>query len=368
MNGHTGTRTGTTVYESLAERLRVSIREGRYKPGDLIGSEHQLARQVNISRMTVRRASELLVREGLLERRPGKGLYVRADNVTTRLIQIVAGNLQWEPSVQVSRGVQALAKARGIQVQLYDAHGDVEQDLTMLRQLPEGPAAGAIIMSLHSAAFNEAVFRLKAEGFPFVLVDQRLSDIEAPSVMADNYAGGYQVGQSLLKQGHRRIAFIGDIAAATVGDRLAGLRDAIADAGLPFDRSLVVELKEEQNRLGGWSEEIERATRDVRGRPEPPTAIFYSCDGVARPGYRALAAMNLRVPEDISVVGFDDDPLAEWLNPPLTTVRQPFSQMGEAAIELLCQRMENPRTPVEHRVLPAELVQRASTAAAPDGV
>src|ERR1700743_1659552 len=113
-----------SLYISLAEHLRRAIPEGEYQRGELIGSEHELARRRSISLMTVRRASEMLVNEGLLERRPGKGLYVRESRVNAKLIQVMAGNLSWDPCLQVARGVQSAAKQLGIAVQLYDAHGD----------------------------------------------------------------------------------------------------------------------------------------------------------------------------------------------------------------------------------------------------
>lgn len=337
---------------------------GEYVPGQLIGSEHELARRENLARMTVRRASALLISEGLIERRPGKGLFVRDHGVSTRQVEIIVGNLQWEPALQVTRGATAVARDRGIRAQLYDAHGDAKQDLDMLRRLPESQAQGAVIVSLHNPLFNEAVCRLKLLGFPCVLVDQRLRDFDVPSVMADNRDGGYQVGQRLLKLGHRRIAFIGNLGASTVQDRLAGLFDAIADAGLPCDRSLAVDLEVDGDPFSDWSDSIARKTRDVMTRANPPTAIFFSCDAVARAAYRTLSSLGLSVPENVSVVGFDDDPLAEWLTPALTTVRQPFFDMGRAAMELLCARMAGAKVAVEHQRLPIALVERGSLAPA----
>ncbi|MEX2386842.1 MAG: substrate-binding domain-containing protein, partial [Phycisphaeraceae bacterium] len=252
------------------------------------------------------------------------------------------------------------------QTQLYDAHGDVAMDLTMLRQLPESDFAGAVIISLHSKTFNEAIFDLKRQRFPFVLVDQKFHDIEIPAVTADNHDGGLQVGQHLLAHGHERIGFIGDLVAVTVRDRLMGLRDAVADAGKPFDRSLVIDLCEDrdQDRLGDWSGEVEAATRQLMQRDAPPTAIFFSCDAVARAGCRALQAMGFRVPADVSIVGFDDDPLCQWVTPGLTTVRQPFFGMGETAIRMLCELMVNPDARIAPQVLPVTLVARDSVAQA----
>lgn len=348
------------VYEVLVERLRQSILRGEYKPGQLLGSEYGISREQKISRMTVRRASEILINEGLIERRPGKGLYIRA--AAPRTVQVVAGNLAWESSARISRGAQEAGRCDGLQIQLYDAHGSVDSDLEMVRKLPSSGARGAIILSLHSQPFNEVLYSLKLAQFPFVLVDQRLKEVSVPSVTADNASGGYQVGEMLLKRGHRRIAFIGDLDATTTADRLGGLRDAVSDAGLPFDRSLVVDLMEGQDRLSDWSERIDQCARRLMAMPVPPTAIFCSCDAVARGVYRTLGVLGLSIPEDVSVVGFDDDPLAEWLTPALTTVRQPFVQMGQMALKLLSQLMDDSEAQVESVVLPVELVARASVA------
>jgi DNA-binding LacI/PurR family transcriptional regulator len=367
----TSTDTSSAIYEALADRIRQRIRDGAFKPGQLIGSEHGLARNESISRMTVRRASELLISEGLLERRPGKGLYVRASGrgaTRSGTVQVVCGNLLWEPSLQMSRGVQAAAAENGVHVQLYDAHGNVDLDLAMVDQLPEGHARGAVVVSLHSPRFSEAICRLQTRGFPFVLLDHRMHDIDVSSVVADNHSGGYQVGQFLAGLGHERIAFVGDLVAATTRDRLAGLRDAVGDAGLPFRRSLVVDLVAGTDRFGDWSACVADGVRALMALPAPerPTAIACSCDAVARSVYRAAGELGLRVPRDLSVVGYDDDPLAEWLTPRLTTVRQPFEQMGRAAMELLARRMSDPAARPEHRVLPVELVQRGSAGPAAD--
>ncbi len=360
----TSTTIGEPLYTALADQLRRSIRRGEYGPGQLVGSEHALARQKNISRMTVRKACELLINEGLLVRRPGKGLYVRARDVRTRVIQVIVGNLCWEPCRQIARGVQEAAKPLGIEVQIYDAHGDAELDLQVVRRLPTGQACGAILISVHNRAFSEAVYGLRAAGFPFVLVDQRLHDIDVPSVTADNVSGGQQVGQVLVEHGHRRIGFVGNLSADTVRDRLAGFRDAIGDAGLAFGPSLLVDLPcADNDPFGDWSPHIEAGVRELMSRPNPPTALFCSCDAVARSAYVALAGMGLRVPQDISVVGYDNDPLGELLSPALTTVRMSFQDMGREAIDLLGKQLENPDATVEHRVLPVELVRRESVAA-----
>jgi DNA-binding LacI/PurR family transcriptional regulator len=364
MPGDTGLHTGITAYASLAENLRRTIRAGSFQPGQLIASEYELARQGKVSRVTVRRASELLIKEGLVERRPGKGLFLRAQGMRrTNLIQVIAGNLQWEPCLRAGRAIQEAARASGVQVQVYDAHGNMDLDLDHIRRLPEGQAQGAVIIALHCRDFSEVLFELKLKGFPFVIVDQRLRDLDVPSVTADNHAGGLAAGGALVAAGHRRIAFIGDLIAGTVRERLAGLRDAMGDANLPFDRSLVMDLPVERDRFADWTPQIERVTRALMASPDAPTAIFCSCDAVARSAFRALAGLGLRVPDDVSVIGFDADPLSEYLAPSLTTVSQPFAEMGRVAFGLLQARIVDPHAMVEHRKLPVQLIERASISA-----
>jgi DNA-binding LacI/PurR family transcriptional regulator len=359
-----GSRTGTSIYLALAARLRASIREGRWAPGQQIGSEHDLARREGISRMTVRKASELLIREGLLQRRPGKGLFVRAaPGVDGGPVQVVVGNLTWETSLQMARGVQDAVKGDGIHAQIYDARGDIDLDLRVIESLPIGPARGAVIVSLHSPRFSRAICRLHAAGFPFVLLDQKMTDIDVPSVTADNHAGGRLVADHLIGFGHRRIAFLGDLIAGTVRDRLAGLRDALGEADLPFRPSLVVDLAVmPDNRFGDWTAEVAAGVRRLMAEPAPPTAIFCSCDGVARRAYRELAALGLRVPDDVSVVGFDDDPIADYVHPRLTSVRQPFHAMGVAAMDLLRRQIATPAEPPPSLTLPVQLIERDSVA------
>lgn len=362
MGKGTSTSTGSPLYAALAERIRESIRRRALPPGAFVGSEHALARRAGAARMTVRRASELLIREGLIERRPGKGLFVRSADHVAGFVQFVAGNLNWVPAVQIARGVRSSARGYGVGVQIADARGDADLDVDLLRRLPESDARGAIIVSIHSPRFHEALVHLRAGGFPFVLVDQRIDELGVPSVTADNHQGGYLAGRALLERGHRRIGFIGDLVASTVAERLAGLRDAVGDAGLPFDRSAVIDISGAQDRFGDWSADIAGGVRELFSRVAPPTAVFCSCDAVARSVYRALAALGLGVPGDVSVVGFDDDPLAAWLTPGLTTVHQPFFDMGRVAMELL-HALPEPADAAVHRALPVALVSRDSVAA-----
>ena len=347
----------------MAQELRQAVQKGEYAPGAHVASEHDLARHHHLSRVTVRRATELLVGEGLLERRAGKGLYVsEAEPAVTQVVKVIVGNLAWEPSVRVARGAQAVARRYGIEIQVCDAHGSARENLEALLKLPQNGAKGAILMALHTAAFNEAVVRVKATGFSLVVVDHHPQELAVPAVVADNYQGGVLVGCHLAGLGHRRLAFVGDCAASTVRARLDGFRDALADAGVVLPRGSVIDITPDDP-LADWGETVRLAVEGLLRAGARPTAVFCSCDAVARACYRVCKALRLRIPEDLSLVGFDDDPLAEWLSPPLTTVRQPFAEMGQAAMRLLQGQLAGCSAAPDTVTLPVEWVGRGSTAA-----
>ncbi|MCL1887357.1 MAG: GntR family transcriptional regulator [Kiritimatiellaeota bacterium] len=354
-------QTGLPAYKTLASRLRASVARGRCAPGERVASEHELSRRHGLARVTVRKATELLVAEGLLERRPGKGLYVR-DAKAAGVVKILVGNLAWEPSVRIVRGAQQAARERGYELQVCDAHGDAGADMESVARLAGNGAKGALIVALHTPAFYAAVARLKAENFPFVLVDTHYrEEIGIPSVAADNYQGGFLAGTRIAKLGHARAAFVGDAGASTVADRLDGFRDGLAEHGVALPRAMVRDIVA-PDPFADWGELVRAACGELLRGKDRPTAVFCSCDAVARFCCRFCAEKHLNVPGDISVVGFDDDPMAEWLTPGLATVRQPFAEMGATAMRLLAAQLAGADAPRGHHALPVEWVGRGSLA------
>src|SRR5438046_1272812 len=119
-------------------QIRKAILSGRHLPGTMVGTEFEFAQRWRLSRNTVRLGIEQLVQEGLLERRPGKGLFVRAPHTSTRTVQLVVPDLTWSHMVKIARGVKSEGRSRGVQVQVYDAHGEMDWDMEFIRQLPNG--------------------------------------------------------------------------------------------------------------------------------------------------------------------------------------------------------------------------------------
>jgi DNA-binding LacI/PurR family transcriptional regulator len=344
--------------DQIAE-LRSAIQTGKLAPGERVGTEFAFSQEWGIARNTVRRRIAPLIDEGLLERRPGKGLYVSAPESATRTVQVIVPDLSWTHVVRIVRGAQEVGAQRGLHTQVYDAHGQIGLDLQMLRRLPDGPTDGAIIISLHHRRFTEVLVELKATGYPFVLVDQRLHDIDVPTVEIDNYGGGYVVGQKLAEMGHRRVGFLGPMSLQVVMDRMNGFRDATLDAGVLFDRSLVVDLGGDgvadwlNTRLDATQEGVQK----LLNRPNRPTAIFDGSGDVAPLVYRAVQQLGLRIPEDVSVVSFDDSAkFSQYLDPPVAQLKHSWGHLGRAAMEVLIPLMNRSNrdlgaSKIEHRVI-----------------
>ncbi len=337
--------------DTLAAKLRRELDAKRFRPGDFVITERALARREGIDRNIVHKAVNALVREGRLERRAGKGVYMpgavgrwRQAASTSRLVHVLVADLAANMCVEIARGIKQAGLSAGVRIQVHDAHGSLESDLQVLRKLPETAVHGAIIDSVHHPRFAEVLYELHAVRYPFVLVDETLRDLQVPSVVADNYRGGYLAGRALMDRRHRRIAFTGFLGADTVRARLEGLCDAMAEAGVVLDRSLVVPVRLEPVEIlelpADQATEIERAVRQILERPDRPTAIFFSTDLFMPQAYRAIRGLGLRIPEDVSVVGFDGDPLGRLLSPTLATVRQPAREMGKVAMEMLLALME----------------------------
>ena len=181
------------------------------------------------------------------------------------------------------------------------------------------------------------------------------ADAPLPAVVPDEVAGGRSATEALIAAGHRRIATVtGERFMEAARHRLRGYREALRAGGLPVDGDLVVE--------GDWSASAgERATRALMKLVRPPTAIFCQNDRMAIGCYEALKEMGLRIPSDVSVIGYDDEEIARHLSPPLTSLILPSRTMGRWAVERGAIDRRNATTPPPVR-LGCELVARGSVA------
>lgn len=206
---------------------------------------------------------------------------------------------------------------------------------------------------------SEAISALLSKA-PVVLVDRDLPDIQVNRVLADNFQGGYDAASHLLKLGHKHIALIGGPSySAAMQQRTRGVEQAFRDAGMELDPAMIFMS---QSGLSEFETGFQPAMTLLR-RSNRPTAIFALNDVGAVGVMHAASEVGLRLPEDLSVVGFDDVPLASYVIPALTTIRQPIHEMAAAAAKLLLDRIKSGTPePYETVTLGMKLVKRGSTA------
>jgi LacI family transcriptional regulator len=191
-------------------------------------------------------------------------------------------------------------------------------------------------------------------GIPVVAVDPHTGPVDVPTVDSDNLAGAILATTHLLELGHRRIALVGgraDLESARLREQ--GFREAMAAAGVPVDESLVV--------IGGYRPETtEGPVRLLLGRDDPPTAVFATNDISAIRTMELAVELGLRVPDDLSVIGFDNVPESALSTPPLTTINQPLREMGATALDMLVRMLQGKEPEATHVRLPTSMVERAS--------
>ena len=261
----------------------------------------------------------------------------------------------WNPGfTEVARGVEDTTTQRGWTVLISNSARDTKREQAYLRLFSEGRVAGLIVVP-HDQ-FSDGLRRIRAGGVPVVVVDRAETGDEGMSVAVDDVTGGELAARHLIELGHRHLAFVGDEgAAAPVHERLTGVRKAIAASGMDIRLDVLpAELTAEAGRLVG--EQL--ATMPARDRP---TAVTAAIDLLAFGVLQSLLQQGIRVPEDISLMGYDDIPFTRQLSVPLTTVRRPHYEMGTTAAELLTAALAGHAPEQRHVVFQPELVVRDST-------
>lgn len=276
----------------------------------------------------------------------------------SNLIELIFHELESAWALEIIRGVERVASEEGLAVVLSELRGRHTPGRGWIEAALARRPLGVISVFSQLAEAQQA--QLESRGIPVVVVDPTGEPFhQTPSVGATNWSGGVSATRHLIELGHRRIAHIsGPEAILCSRARLDGYRAAMDAAGLPVDDNLV--------RYGDFHvEEGRDHGRDLLALPQRPTAVFAANDLQALGVYEAARAAGLRIPEDLSVVGFDDLPIAHWVGPPLTTVRQHLVEMAVAATELVLALARGPQ-PTHTRVeLATTLVVRQSTAAPP---
>lgn len=273
---------------------------------------------------------------------------------STSTLGLITNDLEGVFTMSMMRGVEEVATQQGFSVFLCNSYGEAERERAHLLVLMDKHIDGVILLNGFRVGERPAP-ALPVGTIPVVYLFQYTHELAVPSIIPDDFGGAVMGTQHLLDCGHRRIGVInGPANYEATHERLKGYQQTLEAAGIPFDPALI--------RAGKWYESSGYAlAHELMSLPKPPDALFCMSDSLAVGAMSALRERRLRVPDDISIVGFDNRAFAAHQTPPLTTVLLPLVEMGRLAGELLLQAIQTGQQTGEIHRVPCQFIQRAST-------
>ena len=356
------------MYQQVRQDLLARIRRGEFQPGSLLPSENQLCQQYEVSITTARRAFLELVKEGVVERRAGVGTMVSSAVRQSRLsfLSIDYEGDAWRrtPSAmgEIIAGVGAASWQRDASFSMTGVAN--EDTVGYLRRLVEERSVDGVLLRTADDISEEYLEIMEDAGMPYVVIKRHVPGRPMNCVVSDDVAGARIATEHLLDLGHKRIGFVCAKPHITVAkERLAGYRAALETRNLLFDEALV--RQESHFTVGKGREAVEILLR----LPDPPTAIFVASDTMALGAYEAVRDLGLQIPQDVTLVGYDDLSPVAVLQPPLTTIRTSYYEFGRLAAQLLLNLIEGRETPPRKKVIePALIVRRSAAEPSPEEI
>jgi len=278
---------------------------------------------------------------------------LRSKSVSGNLVGVMVPDISNPFYIDVLTGIEDYLHSHQYLLIMCNFSQNAAKEKMYVDALVSESVDGLIVAPAHEE--DEKIMELERVGIPFVCIDRGLKNVKADLVLVDNVKGAYEAVSYLLKQDYKRIAYIsGLIEIPTSRQREAGYMSALEEFGIPYRRELV------KYGDSGMQSGI-RLTRDLLMQEQRPDAIFTGNNLITLGALQAITKMGLHIPDDIAVIGFDDMPFSDTLNPPLTAVRQPAYEIGRRAAELLYQRILEPERPNVKIMLETELIIREST-------
>ncbi len=349
------------LHLQLASILRDRIVQGILPEGASIPSEKALCAEFNVARGTLRQALRRLEDEGYLRREQGRGTFVQSaqqqaavPDARARRVGFIVPYVRDSSVPTIFVGFQEASERLGWSVLFRQANSGLDEQRATIEKLVSERVAG---IALYAADSDNAspLAEIIPPGFPIVLIDRYLKGVNADYVASDHFGGALWAVQFLIDNGHRRIGFVRWLSTATsIEHRMLGYQQALRERNIALDPSLTFHVE-------GYPTVDITSLVAYLARSDRPTAVMAANDQIAIALYRAAMIAGLRVPDDLSIVGFDDLDISARLEPPLTTLAQPFKQIGETAVHLLHRRI-NGGGPSQRIALSSQLMIRGSVA------
>lgn len=357
---------GTPKYERLKQVIKNNIRDGIWKSGDKLPAENVLCQQLGVSKITVKKAKDDLIAEGVLENLPGrKGTFVRQKNrlLSTDLIGVVIESIQ-DPFTAMLQGIEDKLWEHGLHTILCTAYFDLEKVNAYFQSLLQREVAGVIFAPVRGRGYiennKEIIDMLTERNISCVLLDRYIPGLLVNSVISNNYQASKELIRLLLTKGHTRILVVAGVECSSINDRLQGYRDALQEAGLGQYNSLIIRIDDIllETQEQHHSEELERI-RDLVEKAGNFTACYTLNRTALKAAIRSIFPKVKKSKKDIEIVTYDDitNDFLGVINH-ATIVRQPGYRMGWEAARLLIDTLNSPDSPIIQMTLTSEIIEK----------
>ncbi|MBN1924763.1 MAG: LacI family DNA-binding transcriptional regulator [Prolixibacteraceae bacterium] len=252
----------------------------------------------------------------------------------------------------MAKHIEKAASLSDYSILLVDSDENTEKEKQQIKNMIARDMDGIIVAPVGSEKkhFTEIIERK----IPLVFVDRYFENCEIPFVTSDNLQGGYEATKHLIENGHKRIGLIkGDTSTQPVLERLNGYRKALQEYGITLNSAY--EIGDTFSIESGY-----QSVRTVLKLPQPPTALFAMSNLIGLGAIKAIKETDLNIPTDISLIVYDDQPYAAFLNPSITTVKQDSEQIGKLAVNYIFKKINNEKTDVLQVKLQTQIISRAS--------
>jgi GntR family transcriptional regulator of arabinose operon len=349
------------LHAQVAAILKERMVNGTWRNGESIPTEKELCAEFNVARGTVRQALQKLENEGYLRREQGRGTFVRLgepsaaqDRTQAKRLAFVVPYVRDSSVSTILIGFQQVAEEADYVVIFNHVNNDIRQQEQVISKLMREGIAGIALYAVDSDHISP-IDQVVQSGVPVVLIDRYLKGLSTDYVTSDHFGGAIRGVHYLIDQGHSRVGFVTWLSPATsMEHRHLGYIQALRERGLTSDASLVCHVQ-------GYPTVDLTPLKAYLSAPTRPTAVLAANDQIAIALYRAAASVGLSVPQDLAIVGFDNLDISEHLDPPLTTVAQPFLKIGQTAAEVLIHRIEGDTQYLRQITIAPEIIVRAST-------
>jgi DNA-binding LacI/PurR family transcriptional regulator len=353
-------------YFQLQTWLVEQIEQGIFKPDDKIPTEEEFTQITGLARATIRQAIQNLVNMGYLLRKRRLGTFVLRRTIKdinsekTTIIGVVVPDIRTGYAPELARGAGDEAAHDRHSILLCNTDDLFIKADFHTDRLIEHTVSGVIFIPTASTDEKNRLIveKLQQNHIPVVLSDRGIPGMDVDNVTTNNSEGAYELTQYLIQKGHTRIAITVSTLFSTERARLEGYKKALSDFSIPIDPSLVLAVNEPfiENRFYQYARVLLTQNKNI-------TAVFAGHDRIAYIIYSVAKELGIRIPEDISLVGYDDLNIPNLQSIELTTMHQPIYEMGVESMKLIMTRIRGEIDKPQHIVLKSNLVERSSVGA-----